>query len=119
LTSNPIALSFSESHLVDILEQGQGADFRTDDDEPEIYSSLEEALLQKCRALAQAHNLSSREEEVLDRLVAGYNLRTIASELVISENTAKAHTKHIYQKLGIHTRQELVNYFRHSEMPHR
>ena len=33
----------------------------------------------------------------------------VASELIIAEGTAKAHTRHIYEKLGINTRQELLD----------
>jgi len=33
----------------------------------------------------------------------------IERELVIANGTAKAHVRHIYQKLDIHTRQELFD----------
>ena len=35
--------------------------------------------------------------------------RFIEQELVLSYNTVKTHIKHIYQKLGVHSRQELLD----------
>jgi LuxR family transcriptional regulator, maltose regulon positive regulatory protein len=32
----------------------------------------------------------------------------IASELVVSVNTIRTHTRHLYNKLGVHTRTEAV-----------
>ena len=39
----------------------------------------------------------------------GIWLSQIADELNISENTAKTHIKHIYEKLNISNRQDLIN----------
>ncbi|HKI52718.1 MAG TPA: LuxR C-terminal-related transcriptional regulator [Anaerolineales bacterium] len=50
--------------------------------------------------------LTSREEDVLKRMVAGLTNQEIAKELVISAETVKKHTSHIYQKLGVHSRTE-------------
>jgi len=50
--------------------------------------------------------LTSREEEILKRMTAGLTNQEIADELVISAETVKKHTSHIYQKLGVHSRTE-------------
>ena len=42
-------------------------------------------------------------------LAEGKSLSGVAHELIIAEGTAKAHTRHIYEKLGINTRQELLD----------
>jgi DNA-binding CsgD family transcriptional regulator len=63
----------------------------------------------RCREIAGEYALSPREEEVLCFLARGRNADFISKTLVISTNTAKAHIYHIYQKLGIHTQQELLN----------
>lgn len=52
--------------------------------------------------------LSDRETEVLKLLCAGENYKTIADALFVSTNTVKAHIKHIYEKLQVHTRAEAV-----------
>lgn len=54
-----------------------------------------------------AHALTPREREVYGWLVRGYSLATIARELGVSRGTVDTHVRHIYQKLGIHTREEL------------
>lgn len=38
----------------------------------------------------------------------GHRLRA-AHKLIIAEDTAKAHTRHIYEKLGVSIRQELLD----------
>lgn len=52
--------------------------------------------------------LSEREHEVLRWLCQGENYRQIADRLFISTNTVKAHIKHIYEKLHVHTRADAV-----------
>lgn len=52
--------------------------------------------------------LSSREREVLAMLLRGHSAPSVAEELYISENTAKSHIKHIYKKMSIKSRQELL-----------
>jgi HD-GYP domain-containing protein (c-di-GMP phosphodiesterase class II)/DNA-binding CsgD family transcriptional regulator len=53
-------------------------------------------------------DLTERELEVLQRLVAGRTKREIAGELVISQSTVHTHTVHIYAKCGVSTRAALA-----------
>jgi DNA-binding CsgD family transcriptional regulator len=75
----------------------------------------DEAIIQKqelasrCNCLAQKHHLSRREEEVLLLLAQQKTIATIERELFIANGTAKAHVRHIYRKLDIHTREELFD----------
>jgi DNA-binding CsgD family transcriptional regulator len=62
-----------------------------------------------CAVVASAHNLSAREEEVMVLLAKGRSMKFIQSDLVISYHTAKAHANHIYRKLGVHSREELID----------
>lgn len=62
--------------------------------------------------LASDHGLTPREEDVLRLLAEGRSVPVICNRLVISEGTARTHVKHIYQKLGIHNRQELFDFVR-------
>ena len=65
-------------------------------------------IVESCRRLASAHQLSPREIEVMELAARGYSAPAIASSLMISENTVKVHMRHIYEKLGVHTKQELI-----------
>ena len=61
---------------------------------------------------ARAQGLSNRETEVVLLLLEGRSLRYIQNELYISEGTARTHVKRIYAKLGVHSKQELIDYFK-------
>ena len=54
--------------------------------------------------------LSKREVEVLILLAQGNSNREVAAILRISVHTVDTHRKHIMEKLGIHSIQELVRY---------
>lgn len=68
-----------------------------------------QALADRCAEVARTYKLSAREEEVLLLLAQHKTVGIIERELFIANGTAKAHVRHIYQKLGIHTRQELFD----------
>jgi DNA-binding CsgD family transcriptional regulator len=55
--------------------------------------------------------MSRREREVCDLLIGGLTNKEIADKLCISENTAKTHTRHVYRKMGVSNRQELIARF--------
>lgn len=67
------------------------------------------ALIQACAKLAAEHGLSQREEEVLILLARHGTARDIEAALCVANGTAKAHIRHVYQKLDIHTREELLD----------
>lgn len=83
----------AESHL-----RGDGMSQNT----PNVANAVVEAYLEE-------HGLSPREREVAELLMKGHTVSAIAGKLYISENTTRGHSKSIYKKLGIHTRQELVD----------
>lgn len=67
--------------------------------------SLEERLAE----LELVEQLSQREQEVTGLLLRGNTVPAIARKLFISENTVRGHTKNIYRKLGVHSKQELID----------
>ena len=60
-------------------------------------------------ALATSHGLTDREEDILALIVHGRDAQAIASQLYISVNTVRSHSKSIYRKLDIHSKQELLD----------
>lgn len=62
-----------------------------------------------CTTLASEAKLTVRETEVLALLARGRTIGYVADELVIAQNTAKGYVKNVYAKLGIHSRQELID----------
>lgn len=75
----------------------------------EVAKSLLDAITAQCDVAKDVYGLSSREHEVLIALTRGRTIASIAEELYVSENTIKAHTKAIYRKLEVHTREELLS----------
>ena len=72
-------------------------------------------LVEVARALTPAHrridgdsDLTEREAEVLRYLADGLSKREIGNALFLSFNTIHSHTKSIYQKLRVSSRQEAV-----------
>ena len=64
-------------------------------------------ISKQCESLRLHYRLSSREAEVMERIVRGDTVPRIAGDLDISENTVRTHAKRIYTKLGVHSKQEL------------
>jgi ATP/maltotriose-dependent transcriptional regulator MalT len=60
------------------------------------------------RELRARESLSRRERDVYELLVQGRSNREIARTLFIGESTTKVHVRHIFEKLGVHTRVEAV-----------
>jgi DNA-binding CsgD family transcriptional regulator len=53
--------------------------------------------------------LTPREREFFGYLAAGRSIPWISSHLCISDGTSRAHARHIYAKLQVHSRQELLD----------
>ena len=66
-------------------------------------------MLASCRKLALENGLTPREAEILGLIAMGRSAKYIAEELTISHNTTRTHIKHVYEKLNIHSKQELLD----------
>ena len=69
---------------------------------------FKDRLDKQIAALQQMYRLSDRETEVVGLIVHGNTVPRVAEKLFISENTVRTHTKRIYNKLGVHKKQELI-----------
>ncbi len=78
-------------------------------DRPETMPSTPDQLVEE---IAGQYGLTKRETEVAALLLEGRSLRHIQNALFISEGTAKTHAKHIYAKLNVRTKQELIDLFK-------
>ncbi len=64
---------------------------------------------ERCLSVARTNKLTRQEERIFVLLARGRNYGHIADELYISKHTVKTHIYHIYQKLEIHSQQELID----------
>lgn len=62
-----------------------------------------------CSQLSHQYGLSPREGEVFLLLARGRSQERIQEELHIARSTATTHIHHIYQKLNVHSKQELID----------
>ncbi len=67
------------------------------------------STLDFCADLAERYGLSPRETEVFVLMVQGRSRSFIQEELSLSGNTVKTHVTHIYAKMGVQGRQELMD----------
>lgn len=61
------------------------------------------------RLLAVDVEFTPREIDILTRAARGRNKKHISGDLGVSEETVKTHLRSIYQKLGVHSHQELID----------
>lgn len=54
--------------------------------------------------MANLSDLTARELEVLQLMLAGYTNKAIAVQIFVSEKTVEFHLDHIYTKIGVRTR---------------
>ena len=66
-------------------------------------------LEQACDLIAVEEFFTPREKDVFLLLAQGHNRLAVSQRLVVSENTVKTHMSNIYQKLGVHAQQELID----------
>ena len=64
---------------------------------------------EKCEHVAGHYGLSARELEVLVLMAKGRSASRVAEDLGVTLATINSHVNHIYRKLGVHSRQELID----------
>ena len=74
--------------------------------------SEREVVSRRCGELAASHGLTEREKEVLEMLAAGASYQEVCQGLLVSMGTVKTHVRHVYAKLGVHSREEALELIR-------
>lgn len=67
------------------------------------------SLEEKVESIAKDYEIGGRALDVLELLVQGRTAARIAQELFVSQGTVNTYCYRIYQKLGVHSRQELID----------
>ena len=62
-----------------------------------------------CQEIAEEFGLSNREAEILPFALRGRTSERISDEFYISKSTVDTHLRRIYSKVGVHSRQELID----------
>lgn len=63
----------------------------------------------RAHALSARFGLSKREEEIAEHLLEGRSRPYIRDELCISISTVNTHVRHIYEKVGVNSLQDLID----------
>ncbi|WP_159060075.1 helix-turn-helix transcriptional regulator [Collinsella provencensis] len=74
-----------------------------------VRENRQQVLNMQPLAFAQEHDLTRREGEILKLLLEHKTNREIGEELCISTGTVKTHVRHIYEKIGVTSREELYD----------
>lgn len=71
-------------------------------------NDVEAALLRSCQGLRTRFGLTERETQIVLLLAQGHTQIFCADTLMVSINTIRGHMKHLYTKLDIHSKEELL-----------
>lgn len=66
------------------------------------------SVISKSRDIASGNTLTDREREIMKLIKTGLRNRDIATRCGLTEGTVKVHVHNIFQKLGVHSRAELI-----------
>jgi DNA-binding CsgD family transcriptional regulator len=53
-------------------------------------------------------NLTRQERQIVEQVVRGLSNRQVSRTLVVTEHTVESHLKHVYEKLDVHSRNQLL-----------
>lgn len=106
------ALLFANMFLFtekDLGDTNVGRMTESDDDHKDIETLEETQASEVLSRIVTRYKLSARESEVLPLVYKGRTIARIQEELFISAGTVSTHIHHIYKKIGVKNRQELLD----------
>lgn len=88
--------------------EGTDASLVFDSPTPEEVGGDADTLDDRISSVAAAHGLTPRESELFSYWATGHNSRYIQDKMGVSAETVKTHIRHIYEKCGVHSREEVI-----------
>ncbi len=85
------------------MEAGQGQPSETRD------GVRRQRFQDRCNDVAAQYGLTDRETEIMVLFAKGRSAARIQEELYLSRGTVSTHLRHIYQKMDVHSKQELLD----------
>ena len=79
--------------------------------EPLTLEDIRNALKAHQQHMMEPYGLTEREQQIVTMIIDGQTMGGIAEELFITERTVKFHSKNAYDKLGVHSKKELMQMF--------
>lgn len=95
----------SDNNVWTMMKAGTLSNTNPSSTESRVEGGLESAV----SSLGQEYGLTRRETQIFMLLAQGRTSPYISSELLIGVNTVNTHKRRIYQKLGVHDKQELID----------
>lgn len=104
----------SETHASGASDEGGTCGYAPSDcgyekSEEPASELLARAIDERCDEVSDQYGLSPRERDVLLLLVQGRTGGAIQDELTLAASTVKTHMQHIYVKVGVSDRQQLMD----------
>jgi len=106
----PLAVEAMRHGAVDFIEKPYREDILLEKIHEALAQNAEqrESLQQKQAILDRLETLTPREQEIMDRMIAGQANKVIAIELDISQRTVEIHRSRVMHKMGTHSLAHLV-----------
>lgn len=61
--------------------------------------------------MCHLYSLTDRETDIAFLLIEGYSVKLTAEELGVSPNTVRTHIRSIYEKMDVHSRDDLIKFY--------
>ena len=101
----------SDVSEADLLQAERGSVEASEGGQAAETADKSASLDETAARLAREHSLTAREEQVVALVACGRSAVYIAGELGIASETVRSYLKSAYPKLGVHSKQELIDLF--------
>lgn len=109
LFSYMFVLKEQDLGLLALPQTGDAGNPDAADDMPVPDRAQHTRFQDRCRNLAVEYGLTPRETEIMILFAKGRSAARIEEELFIAHGTCLTHQRHIYRKLDVHSKQEMID----------